>query len=95
MWRFFSSGGLLTALAVVALVAITPPSVAADVVEINAQQLKEMMDTSDVLVIFPLSRIEFNHLHIKGSINIPLEEIQTKLPADKNRRLVFYCLGRT
>ena len=62
--------------------------------EINADELKTMMETEDVLVVFPLSRIEFNDLHIKGSVNIPVETLQKKLPADKEKKIVFYCLGR-
>ena len=62
--------------------------------EIKADELKTMMDTEDVLVVFPLSKIEFNDLHIKGSVHISVEELKKKLPADKEKKIVFYCLGR-
>ena len=62
--------------------------------EINAGELKKMMDTEDVLVVFPLSRIEYNDLHIKDSVNIPVGRLKEELPADKKKKIVFYCLGR-
>ncbi|PLX99291.1 MAG: hypothetical protein C0623_09435 [Desulfuromonas sp.] len=61
--------------------------------EINATKLKTIMDESDPLVVFPLSSIEFNDLHIAGSVNIPLHALNEQLPTDKERTLVFYCLG--
>lgn len=67
----------------------------AQVIEINAPDLKKKMDTSDILVVFPLSPIEFDHIHIPGSVNIPMADLVARLPADKNRPLAFYCLGRT
>ena len=62
--------------------------------EVTADELKTMMDAEDVLVVFPLSKIEFNDLHIKGSVNIPVQDLKKKLPADKEKKIVFYCLGR-
>jgi rhodanese-related sulfurtransferase len=62
--------------------------------EINAQELKAMMDGGDVMVVFPLSRIEYDSLHIKGSVNIPMHALKRKLPRRKDARLVFYGLGR-
>ena len=62
--------------------------------EIKAEELKKMMDTEDVLVVFPLSKIEFNDMHIPGSVQIPVGMLADKLPADKEKKIVFYCLGR-
>jgi len=61
--------------------------------EINAAGLWSMMEREEVTVVFPLSAIEFNDLHIKGSIHVPLEELEKGLPSDRNKTLVFYCLG--
>lgn len=61
--------------------------------EIDAGQLKSMMDTGDPLVVFPLSSIEYRDRHIAGSVNIPLHKLKAELPKDKNRAMVFYCLG--
>ena len=62
--------------------------------EIKADELKKMMDAEDVLVVFPLSKIEFNDMHIPGSVQIPVGMLADKLPADKEKKIVFYCLGR-
>jgi rhodanese-related sulfurtransferase len=51
------------------------------------------MDNSEALVIFPLSPIEFDHKHIKGSVNIVPSTMEYALPVDKEKALVFYCLG--
>jgi len=74
---------------------IASPALAADPVEVDAKYVKEMMDSGQAVVIFPLSPIEFNNLHIKGSVNLPMAQLPDALPADKNQPLAFYCLGRT
>ena len=75
------------------LVSISTYAEAKKYQEIDAQTVKEMMDSGDVMVVFPLSPLEFNDLHIKGSVNIPMDQLESKLPNDKSRKLVFYCLG--
>jgi hypothetical protein len=67
----------------------------AEPVEVTAQEVKEMMDQGNPMVIFPLSKIEFNNMHIEGSTHIPIEQVPAALPADKTMDLIFYCLGRT
>ena len=62
--------------------------------EISTDDLKAKMDGGNIVVINPLSIIEFNNLHITDSINVPMQELKTKLPADKTIPLAFYCLGR-
>jgi rhodanese-related sulfurtransferase len=61
--------------------------------EVDAPTVKKMMDAGDVLVVFPLSPIEFDNLHIKDSVNIPMDDLEAKLPKNKSQELVFYCLG--
>lgn len=73
----------------------SPPAFSAEPVEIGAEQVREMMDSGQATVIFPLSPIEFNNLHIEGSVNIPIDQIPASLPADKTQTLIFYCLGYT
>ncbi|MBW6511682.1 MAG: rhodanese-like domain-containing protein [Desulfuromonadaceae bacterium] len=63
--------------------------------EIDAAETKALMEKEGALVVFPLSPIEFDNKHIKGSVNIVMDKLATDLPADKNRKLVFYCLGTT
>ena len=48
-----------------------------------------------VVVINALSRIEYDGLHITGSINIPVIDFRNSklLPADKTTPLILYCMG--
>ena len=65
--------------------------------EINAEQLKERMDAGEELLLLnPLSKIEFEDKHIPGSVNIPLQNILVaeNLPENKDHLIVTYCLGR-
>ena len=71
------------------------PVIAAEPLEVDAKHVKALMENEQAVVVFPLSSIEFNHLHIEGSINLPIEQLPVGLPDDKMKALVFYCLGRT
>jgi len=84
----------LTGLALALSLVLTGFGMANTWAEIEAEDLKQMMGKEDVLVVFPLSKIEFNDMHIKGSVNIPVEMLKEKLPEDKEKKIVFYCLGR-
>lgn len=61
--------------------------------EIDAIGVKQLMDKEGALVIFPLSPMEFDHKHIKGSVNIIPAMMEYELPTNKEKALVFYCLG--
>lgn len=61
--------------------------------EVDAKATKEMMQKENVLVVFPLSPIEFDDLHIKDSVNIPMDLLAEELPKDKSQKIIFYCLG--
>ncbi len=61
--------------------------------EIDAAGVKDLMEKENALVIFPLSPMEFDHKHIKGSVNIIMAMLEYELPQDKNKTIVFYCLG--
>ena len=61
--------------------------------DIEASGVKAMMDKDEALVIFPLSPMEYEHKHIKGSINIIPAMMEYELPVDKKKPLIFYCLG--
>jgi rhodanese-related sulfurtransferase len=62
---------------------------------ITAPEVKDLMEKNDAIVIHVLSRLEYEMQHITGSINIPITKVKTTtgLPQDKNRPLVFYCMG--
>ena len=61
--------------------------------EVDAKATKDMMEKEKSLVVFPLSPIEFDDLHIRGSVNIPMDLLAEKLPQDKSQKIIFYCLG--
>lgn len=66
---------------------------AADFPIISTEELKAKLDAKEkLLLVFPLSDIEFNQGHISGSINIPLPYIKTpgNLPQDKEALIVMY-----
>ncbi|MBW2689575.1 MAG: rhodanese-like domain-containing protein [Deltaproteobacteria bacterium] len=82
-------------LALLVFLAFSCPVFSAEPVLVDAAQVKKMMDDNSAFVVFPLSAIEYNNLHIEGSVNIPIEELPAGLPDDKKYSLVFYCLGGT
>lgn len=62
--------------------------------EIGTAQVKALMaKDKNILVVFPLSKIEYDNLHIAGAVHIPIEELEKKLPADHSQPLIFYCIG--
>ena len=61
--------------------------------EIDAAGTKALMENAGALVVFPLSPIEFDNQHIEGSVNIVMDMLEYELPGDKERIIVFYCLG--
>ena len=61
--------------------------------EVDVKATKNMMEKEKSLVVFPLSPIEFDDLHIRGSVNIPMDLLAEKLPQDKSQKIIFYCLG--
>ena len=70
---------------------------AGEVKEISVSQLKAKLDAkAPFTLVNSLSPIEFAAGHIPGSINIPFELMKSskQLPQDKDRLLVFYCMGR-
>ena len=88
---------LATIALVVAVCTYADLSVAETFPEIKAEELKERLDAGEELMMLnPLSEIEFEDKHIPGSVNIPLQNILVadNLPADKDHLIVTYCLGR-
>ena len=62
---------------------------------VTAPELRKMLAEKKVLVVNALSRIEYRVQHIPGSINIPVDELQSSsdMPADKLQPIAFYCNG--
>lgn len=63
--------------------------------KVTAPEVKELMESTNLMLIHTLSEIEYDIQHIKGSINVPVTEMKNtgKLPADKKHPLCFYCMG--
>lgn len=67
---------------------------AAGYAEIGTAEVRDLMEKDkNVLVVFPLSKIEYENLHIAGSVHIPMDELEKKLPANHGKPLIFYCMG--
>jgi len=65
--------------------------------DITAPEVKNMMENDPrVVVINALSKIEYDGLHITGSISIPVINFRTSklLPVDKSTPLILYCMGQ-
>ena len=63
---------------------------------ISTEELSKKLDNGDDLcLINVLPKIVHDAKHIKGSINIPIGKIKSsdKLPKDKDKLLIFYCMG--
>lgn len=72
---------------------LSMPAAAGGYRELDAAGVKRLMDGGHALVVNPMTPIEFDHEHIQGSVNIPIEALAEKLPKDKAIPLIFYCLG--
>jgi rhodanese-related sulfurtransferase len=68
---------------------INPPK------NLTAPEVKNMVEQGNALLIHVLSEIEFEMQHIPRSINIPVIHMETtdKLPTEKDKPLIFYCMG--
>jgi len=72
-------------------------SLAQEIPIVTTDEVKRMVDAKEDFVLADaLSPIEFAEDRIAGSVNLPYTAIKTgkaKLPADKAKKLVFYCKG--
>ncbi len=96
-WRKIKSIYTFLMLMLIALFAGTSISGANSWKEISTDELKSWMDSGkDFLLIDVRPSIFHDAQSIPGSINIPLGKLKTSslLPEDKNKALVFYCMGR-
>ena len=77
------------------LLLVAPPARANQVRDLTAPEVREMVEEDGALLVHVLSRIEFDMQHIPGSINIPVTALADSdlLPREKDRSLIFYCMG--
>ena len=85
----------VTILALACLLLVAPPARAYQVRDLTAPEVREMVEEDGALLVHVLSRIEFDMQHIPGSINIPVTALADSdlLPREKDRSLIFYCMG--
>jgi len=64
---------------------------------VDTDEVKRMIDSdTGILVVNTLAPILFRDQAIPGSVNLPYENLKREkisFPEDKNRKMVFYCLG--
>lgn len=69
----------------------------AGVKEITTPELKALFDRQEKFVLInSLSSLEFTQSKIPGAVNLPYGRLRdgiVKLPAGKDAKLIFYCLG--
>lgn len=78
------------------ILCVSQPATAAEgYATITAPEVRKMLDEQKASLVHVLSEIEYDMQHITGSINIPIIDIETttRLPQDKDRPLIFYCMG--
>lgn len=87
----------LLPLAVASLVPVAALAQAQGIPVVTTAELKRMMDEKvDFVLADTLSPIEFAEDRIAGAVNVPptaLKAGRAKLPADKAKKIVFYCKG--
>ncbi len=85
----------LIATLVFALCLVPDPGWSASYKEISAPVVKDMLERKNVLVINVMSSLEYDLHHITGSINIPLNTLETtrQLPTDLTTPFIFHCMG--
>lgn len=58
---------------------------------IHWQDIKKL-DSSEYMIIDSRTKEEYEFAHIKGAVNIPVDELRNHLPElPKNKKIVFYC----
>jgi rhodanese-related sulfurtransferase len=61
--------------------------------EINIEELKQKIESNEVILVEVLDKESYEKSHIKGAINIPLKEIgaEAKERFNKDDEIVVYC----
>lgn len=53
--------------------------------------INELLEEKEYIIIDVRTKEEYNESHIKGSINIPVDEINEKIDLDKDKNILVYC----
>ena len=62
---------------------------------VSFEQAKYMIETESVVLIDVRTNNEYNFMHIKNAINIPVDEITNRIDEiDKTKDIMVYCASR-
>lgn len=53
--------------------------------------LNEIIEQGNYIIVDVRTNEEYEDLHIKGPINIPLQEIDDNVDLDKSKKILVYC----
>ena len=54
-------------------------------------KLDKIISDNNYIIVDVRTKEEYDESHIKGSINIPYDEIDDKTNLDKNKTIIVYC----
>ncbi len=54
-------------------------------------KLDKIISDNNYIIVDVRTKEEYDESHIKGSINIPYDEIDEKTNLDKNKTIIVYC----
>ena len=58
---------------------------------IQVNEFDEILSKNNYIIVDVRTKEEYNEKHVKGSINIPYDEIDEKTSLDKNKTIIVYC----
>lgn len=62
-------------------------------INIKPASYKELMETTDYVIVDVRTKDEFDSGHVVGAINIPYDEIDENVVLDKEKLIFVYCLS--
>jgi rhodanese-related sulfurtransferase len=66
---------------------------ATEIETLTPQQVQQEIKSGDVLVLDANPESIYKKHHVPNSKNIKFNEFSNSLPANKNKRLIFYCMN--
>lgn len=58
---------------------------------ISKSELETVMESGKYTIVDVRNKDEYGDGHVKGAINIPVDEIDDKVDLDKNNTIIVYC----
>lgn len=57
----------------------------------KSNQLQDILDKNNYIIVDVRTKEEYDESHVKGSINIPYDEIDENTNLDKSKTIIVYC----